>query len=146
VYINIGRLGPDDRADWQRLFEGYNAFYKRTLPQEVYDRAWAGFQAGARIHALGARIDGRLIGITHFLVHPNTITADVCYLQDLFTAEEARGRGVGQALIEAVAQWARERGCAKVYWQTHEDNETARRLYDRLAKYDGFVVYRLPLS
>jgi GNAT superfamily N-acetyltransferase len=146
VYITIGKLGPDDRADWERLFVGYNAFYKRTLQREVYDRAWAGFLADSRIHALGARIDGRLVGITHFLVHANTITPDVCYLQDLFTAEEVRGRGVGRALIEAVAQWARERGCAKVYWQTHESNKTARRLYDELAKYDGFVVYRLPLS
>ena len=146
MHLEIAKLTEADHASWEALFAGYNTFYRRTLPPHMIDRAWREFQADTRLHALGAKIDGRLVGITHFLVHPNTSALDVCYLQDLFTAEAVRGQGVGGALIEAVAAWAREQGCSRLYWQTHESNTTARRLYDRLAINDGFIVYRMPLS
>src|SRR5437588_569324 len=103
-------------------------------------RFWCGHQR--RFHrSVGARVDGRLVGITHFLVHASTTSADVCYLQDLFTATDARGRGVGRALIAAVVEWARTQHCAKVYWSTHETNATARRLYDQVGEYLGFIRY-----
>lgn len=140
--IEISGLAPDDRAEWEVLFRGYNEFYGRTPPQELLDRAWAEFQAGTRMHALGAKLDGRLVGIAHFFVHPSTTSADVCYLQDLFTAPDVRGKGVGRALIEQVAEWARAEGCARLYWHTHESNATARKLYDQVADNDGFIVYR----
>lgn len=143
--ISIGRLTPADRPDWEILFGGYNEFYGRAPQAEMFDRAWEEFQADVRMHALGAKLDGRLVGIAHFLVHPSTTSADSCYLQDLFTAPDARGQGVARALIEAVASSARDRGCGRVYWSTKESNTTARRLYDKLAQYDGFVLYRMPL-
>ena len=74
-------------------------------------------------------------------MHPSTTSADVCYLQDLFTAPEVRGRGVARALIAAVEEWARVRGCSRVYWHTHETNATARRLYDAVAENRGFIQY-----
>ncbi|WNV84224.1 GNAT family N-acetyltransferase [Umezawaea sp. Da 62-37] len=143
--ITIGPLVPEDRAEWEVLFRAYTAFYGRTSPQEAYDRAWDEFRAAERMHALGARLDGALVGITHFLVHPSTSSADVCYLQDLFTAPDVRGRGVARALIAAVGSWARDQGCARVYWHTQESNATARRLYDRVAVNKGFIQYQLPL-
>jgi len=66
-----------------------------------------------------------------------------CYLQDLFTAPEARGSGVGAALIEAVRQEAGRIGVTNVYWMTNEANATARRLYDRVARRTGFIEYDL---
>src|SRR5512135_3346474 len=129
--LTIGKLAPSDRADWEILFGGYNDFYERSIPQERVERAWNGFLEDTELHALGAKLDGRLVGIAHFLVHPSTSAADVCYLQDLFTAPDARRRGVAGALIGAVTEWARAQGCSRVYWQTHETNATARRLYDR---------------
>lgn len=144
--LTIGKLTESDRAEWEVLFRAYTDFYKRTLPQEMYDRAWIEFQKDTRMHALGAKLDGRLVGITHFLVHANTSSADVCYLQDLFTASDVRGKGVARALIEAVADWARERKCPRVYWQTQESNATARLLYDKVAVNRGFIRYDIDLD
>jgi GNAT superfamily N-acetyltransferase len=143
--ITVAKPGPADRAAWEALFRGYIAFYGQDHPQSMYDRAWSQFQADSRMHALGAWLDGTLAGFTHFLVHPRTTAADVCYLEDLFTAPEARGRGVARALIGAVASWAGEHGCGQVYWQTQETNATARRLYDEVAAYRGFIVYTMEL-
>ncbi|MGW0196735.1 GNAT family N-acetyltransferase [Nonomuraea sp. NPDC003201] len=146
--IDIGRLLPSDRDVWEDLFRAYIDFYQRVEPDKMYDRAWQEFQADTRLHAFGARLDGRLVGITHFFTHANTSApdTDVCYLQDLFTASEARGRGVARALIEAVTAWARERGCSRVYWNTHESNATARSLYDKVAENRGFIRYQIELS
>ena len=143
--LQVEPLIPSDRDQWEFLFRGYIAFYERTLPDARYDQAWEEFRKGARMHALGARLDGELIGIAHFLIHANTSGPDVCYLQDLFTAPASRGRGAATALIEAVAAWARERGCLRLYWSTHESNATARRVYDRVAQNRGFIRYELDL-
>ena len=143
--VTIGKLTGSDHAAWETLFRAYIAFYKRALPQEMYDRAWDAFRADTRMHALGAKLDGKLVGITHFLIHANTSAPDVCYLQDLFTADEARGKGVARALIDAVSEWARARGCCRVYWMTHESNATARLLYDKVAQNRGFIRYQIDL-
>lgn len=144
--LSIGKLAPADRAGWETLFRAYIAFYKRVEPQSMYDRAWEEFQSGKRMHALGAKIDGRLVGITHFFRHVSTSSPDVCYLQDLFTAEDARGKGVARALITSVCDWARARACCRVYWMTHESNATARCLYDKVGKNRGFIRYQIELS
>ncbi|HLI97790.1 MAG TPA: GNAT family N-acetyltransferase [Candidatus Baltobacteraceae bacterium] len=79
----------------------------------------------------------------YFLLHRSTIAiAPSCYPQDLFTAQTQRGKGVGRALIEEVYAWATAAGCARVYWQTHESNAVAQRLYDGIAERSGFIVYR----
>jgi GNAT superfamily N-acetyltransferase len=142
--ITIGKLTPADRDAWEALFRDYCTFYNEEHPQSMYDRAWTEFQADTRMHARGARLDGAdgaLAGITHFLVHPSTTGADVCYLEDLFTAPEYRGHGVARALIEAVAASAAARGCRRVYWHTQQSNATARLLYDKVAVNSGFIMY-----
>lgn len=144
--ITVGRLEPPDRAAWETLFRGYIEFYQREEPQEMYDRAWDEFQADSRIHALGAKRDDRLVGITHFFGHPSTSGPDVCYLQDLFTAPDARGQGVARALIGSVVDWATARRCARVYWHTQESNVTARALYDKVARNLGFIRYQIELA
>ncbi|GAA2490910.1 GNAT family N-acetyltransferase [Terrabacter carboxydivorans] len=144
--IEIRRFVPGDRGRWEELFRAYIAFYERTLDDTAYDRAWREIASGARLHGLGAWVGGELVGITHFLVHPSSSEPDLCYLEDLFTDPAVRGRGVATALIGAVRDWAREQGCGSVYWQTHESNAVARRLYDEVATFEGYVVYTLPVG
>jgi hypothetical protein len=48
----------------------------------------------------------------------------------------------GCALIEAVYEEAQAVDAARVYWQTHETNHVAQRLYDAIAEKSGFIVYR----
>ncbi len=145
------KIRPAARGDYDRwlpLWEGYNRFYGRhgatALPEEITRTTWARFfDAYEPVHALVAERDGRLLGLVHYLFHRSTtLLGPICYLQDLYTDESARGEGVGRALIEAVYERARGAGSARVYWQTHETNTTARQLYDQLAERSGFIVYR----
>ena len=144
----VRRLERTDFDGWLPLWNGYNAFYGRfgatALPEEITRTTWARFfDETEPVHALVAEHDGALVGLAHYLFHRSTISiADTCYMQDLYTSEAARGRGVGKALIEAVYSAAAKAGSARVYWQTHETNAAAMRLYDRVAERSGFLVYR----
>jgi GNAT superfamily N-acetyltransferase len=141
----VSKLGAGDRAPWQELFGGYLSFYETSLDDAGYDRAWEAFRRDETLHALGAYADGQLVGIVHFVEHVSTTAADVCYLQDLFTTPDARGCGVGRALIAAVVEAAKARGCSRVYWVTHETNAVARALYDQVAVNSGFIRYQIAL-
>jgi GNAT superfamily N-acetyltransferase len=146
--LSIRPVTPLDYDQWLPLWHGYNAFYGRSgptaLPSEITQTTWARFfHANEPVYALVAETNGQLIGLTHYLFHRSTITiGPACYLQDLFTAEAARGKGVGRALIQGVYQQAKEAGSTRVYWHTHETNQTARRLYGQVAENSGFIVYR----
>ena len=144
--IEITKLQKSDRADWEKLARGHNDFYETVLPDSDYDRAWSRLLADREIHGLAAWLDGRLVGIAHFLFHSNIWRAEVCYLQDLFVDEEVRGQGAARALIDAVAGAARRRGAARFYWQTKHDNHRARALYDKVAVHRGFIRYDYPLD
>lgn len=141
-----------DRAAWQPLWDGYNAFYGRigatSLAPEITQATWERFFDPAEpVHALVAEDDGQLVGLAHYLFHRSTIMiAPICYIQDLFTDAAARGRGIGRALIETVYREAASAGSSRVYWHTHETNATARRLYDHVAERSGFIVYRRQLA
>lgn len=146
--MNVRPVAREDYAQWLVLWDGYNAFYGRSgvtaLDREITAMTWSRFfDAYEPMYALVAEIDGKLAGIAHYLFHRSTTAiAPSCYLQDLFTAQASRGKGVGKALIEAVYEQARRAGCGRVYWQTHESNAAAQRLYDGVAERSGFIVYR----
>jgi GNAT superfamily N-acetyltransferase len=148
VTVAIRDITPSDHEQWLPLWDGYNAFYGRSgptaLPAEITATTWRRFFEPAEpVYALVADLDGRLVGLAHYLFHRSTILlAPICYLQDLFTTPDLRRTGVGRALIEAVYRRAEQAGSARVYWQTHETNLLARRLYDQVAERSGFIVYR----
>lgn len=140
----IQPVGKGERANWEPLWKGYQKFYEVDLPKEATDMAWERLHdASEPMFILGAYVEGRLLGIVHYIFHRSMWTVgNYCYLQDLFVAEEARGLGLGRALIEAVYEAARNVGASRVYWLTHETNATARILYDKLADRSGFIQYR----
>jgi GNAT superfamily N-acetyltransferase len=146
--LSIRFVIPEDFEQWLPLWDGYNAFYGRSgataLSPEITRMTWARFfDAYEPVHGLVAENDGRLVGLAHYLFHRSTTAiAPVCYLQDLFTDESTRGKGIGRALINEVYQQARGAGSPRVYWQTHHTNHRAQQLYDKVAEHSGFVVYR----
>jgi GNAT superfamily N-acetyltransferase len=144
--MTIRPPSASDRDGWQRLWEAYLHFYKQQPDSSWTERLWLQIlDPDDPIEALVAESSEQLIGITHYFPHPNTWTAKpVCYLQDLYVDSSERGKGVGESLIRAVQQRAQDMRWSSVYWQTADDNTTARRLYDQLTGgCTGFVVYEL---
>ncbi|MBE2277558.1 MAG: GNAT family N-acetyltransferase [Rhodobacteraceae bacterium] len=142
--LTIRPLTADDEADWRRLWRAYLEFYETGVTEEVYATTFARLLDPDRPaqQALLAQQDGRPVGLVHYIFHPhNWRVEDVCYLQDLYVAPEARGTGAGRALIEAVYAAADRNGTPAVYWLTQEFNTTARQLYDRIAKVTPFIRY-----
>ena len=144
--LSIAPLQRQDRERWGVLARGYKTFYETELADAGYDAAWHRLMAGDRVHGFGASLDGRLVGIAHYLFHASTWADEVCYLQDLFVDASVRGQGIARALIAAVAAAARQRRAVRFYWLTHEDNAAARTLYDKVAYFQGFIRYDYPLD
>jgi GNAT superfamily N-acetyltransferase len=147
--MNVRPVEESDLESWRPLWAGYNEFYERSgeaaPPEDVTAVTWQRFlDPEVPMHALVAEDDGQLVGLVHYLFHLTTTRVEsVCYLRDLFTLPEMRGKGVGRALIQAVSDRAHDDGVDSVYWQTHETNAAGRRLYDSVATNEGFIVYSL---
>jgi GNAT superfamily N-acetyltransferase len=149
--IVVTPITPPDRDRWAELWHAYLEFHETQLPTEIYEHTWQRLIATeSPIRGLGARIgraDAPLVGIVHYLFHAHAwTTQEVCYLQDLYVDSAARRAGCGRRLIEAVAAVARDRGCLRLYWTTKEDNTRARSLYDRIARFNGFIRYDYALE
>ncbi len=143
--MHIRSLERNDRPSWERLWRGYLAFYHARVPEPVFDSTFERLLADEPYepNALVAVLEGDLVGLVHFLEHRHCWKSEnVIYLQDLFAVAEIRGRGVGRALIEAVYAVADRTGKESVYWTTENTNETAMRLYDRLANRTKFIKYQ----
>ncbi|CAN5126304.1 GNAT family N-acetyltransferase [soil metagenome] len=145
--VVVRPVTPADFPQWAPLWAGYNTFYERVLPDAVSQTTWTRFfDETEPVHALVAEQNGQLLGLVHYLFHRATAMIEPnCYLADLFTSQAARGKGVGELLIEAVYDKARLAGCSRVYWQTHETNAVAQVLYNKVAERSGFIVYRKTL-
>lgn len=144
----IRDISEPDFGQWRLLWDQYNEFYGRVGPtalsKDVVLSTWRRFlEPSEPVHCLVAEDEGRLVGLAHYISHRNTITIEnTCYLQDVFSEPELRGKGVGRKLIAAFYERAKQAGTVGVYWHTHSSNETAMRLYDKVATNTEFVVYR----
>jgi GNAT superfamily N-acetyltransferase len=148
VTVLVRDLEAGDRAGWERLWVAYLDFYGRRLPAETTEITWQ--RLVGRQRGMGGLVadddEHGVIGFAHHVVHPSTwATGEVCYLEDLMVDPDRRRRGAGEQLIRVLVERARSWGCESVYWHTEETNETARRLYDRLASLTGYRHYEIEL-
>ena len=145
--IDIRELQASDYDRWLILWQDYLRFYKSELPPEVTTNNWAQILAPeASPYALGAfDSNNKMLGFTHYHFHTSCWTVGpYCYLQDLYVDSDARGDGIGKRLIQAVYDAADKAGAEQVYWLTAEDNDTARRLYDKVGTLTPFIKYKKP--
>lgn len=132
--IKIRPITPADKPRWLELFKAYIVFYESKLSDEQYELTWQRINSDFNITGLLAEKDGQVVGFTHYIFRPSTWEVeDFCYLEDLYVDPKVRGGGVGRALIKAVEEIATAKGSKRLYWTTAPDNETARRLYDKVA-------------
>jgi GNAT superfamily N-acetyltransferase len=142
--MKIRMAHEDDFAQWVTLWKGYQVFYKTNIAEVTTDTTWSRFLDPAEpMYCAVAEVNGKLIGMVHYIQHRSCWTSgDYMYLQDLFVDQDIRGQGVGRLLIEHVYTAAKQAGSSRVWWLTHESNDHAMLLYDRIADKSGFLQYR----
>jgi GNAT superfamily N-acetyltransferase len=137
-----------DRADWERLYLAYLEFYETEPIESSTELVWSRLvNSEPEIQGLVVEDDGRIIGITHFHYQLSTWTHTWhCYLEDLYVEKRSRGKGAARALINEVKALATDKGCSELFWITRSMNETARKLYDKVANPTDFVRYEIMLE
>ncbi len=146
--LRIRELEASDIPTWRRLWAGYNDFYEATVAEAItLSTIQRLLDSTSNVIGRVAERDGVVMGFANAVLHDSTWeTAPICYLEDLFVDANARGAGVGRALIEDLIALARARGWSRVYWHTRAGNATARRLYDRFVAADDCVRYVVAVS
>lgn len=136
---------PADEARWRELWAAYTAFYDIDVPAQVTDSVWSRvFDPASRLFMRVAEVDGTVEGFALCHTHEGTwVKEPLCYLEDLFLDEKLRGRGIGRALLDDLMVLAKQNGWSRLYWHTHKDNATARKLYDQYVKWDDHIRYRI---
>ena len=144
--ISIRPITQSDKTSWLELFKEYIVFYKSSLSNEQFELTWQRINSEFNIKGLVAEVENKIVGFTHYIWRPSTWEVeDFCYLEDLYVDPKNRKGGVGRALIKAVEEIAIAKGSKRLYWTTAPDNETARKLYDKVAITDR-VQYKIYLN
>jgi ribosomal protein S18 acetylase RimI-like enzyme len=135
----VERLGEDDWAIFREvrlrsLLDSPNAFgstYSDESSQsETAWRDWAAgrWRGGAAVVFGGRDGEGVVAGTAtgaEFDAEPG-----VAHVYAMWVAPDARGAGIGRALLDAVVGWARDRGCGRLVLSVTETNAAARRFYE----------------
>ncbi len=145
--VRIQHVQADDFESWLALWKQYQNFYQVQIDPSVSEQTWARLCNPAEpMYSVLAWSQGQAIGMVNWIFHRSTwTTGDYCYLQDLYVSPEARNLSVGRQLIEHVYQDAEKHQCSRVYWLTHESNQDAMHLYEKVADRSGFIQYRKQL-
>ena len=137
------QIRPTDRDDWNPLWAGYLEFYQHQLSDELTKLLWKRlFDSGNALYGFVAELDGRVVGFAHcWFNHTTWLEKPDLYLEDLYVSPAARRRGIGEKLIEGCADFARASGANRLYWQTQRSNESAQRLYNKVAKLSEYIIF-----
>ena len=123
-------------------------FYETSLSEYQTELTWGRLidpQFG--IHALVAEFEGELVGFAHYsFTHSTWAKNQDVYLEDLFVKPSVRGQGLGKLLILGLDVIAKSEGSREVYWETHNNNQAARKLYDSVGQLSEFVKYSRPVD
>lgn len=143
--VIVRPVGAGDRAAWEGLYRGYRDFYEKPHDPRVFDTVWGWLMdSGHETRGLIVELSGEAVGVAHFRRFARPIDGGAgIYLDDLFTSPAARGFGAGTAVLGRLAEIARDEEASLVRWITAESNETARSLYDRVARQTPWVTYDL---
>lgn len=143
--VTIRDARAEDEARWRELWAGYTAFYNVDVAEDVTASVWARvLDPASPFFMRVADVDGAVEGFAICLTHEGTwVKAPLLYLEDLFLDERMRGRGIGRALLDDLVAISKEKGFSRLYWHTHKDNSTARKLYDHYVAWDDHVRYRI---
>jgi GNAT superfamily N-acetyltransferase len=145
--LEIRAAQAADKDRWFLLWQGYLDFYRTVLSAQQSELTWERILDPAfNMNCAIATQDGEVVGFVTYNLQNSTWSENGhCYLEDLFVDTNVRGKGVGRALIDFVKRYAIENKCSRLYWNTDEDNSTARKLYDTYALESGKRQYRIPL-
>ena len=118
------------------LMRGYCDFYEVDPPDDALlelSRTLIADPEHEGLQLLARDDDGRPVGFATIFWTWSTLSASrLGVMNDLFVAEDARGGGTADALIEACAERCRERGATSLEWQTAHSNGRARAVYERV--------------
>ncbi len=138
---------PGDEAlilDFIRRLAEYEHMSDDVVATEALLSEWI-FEKG-RAEVIFAVEDGREVGFALFFHNFSTFLGRAgIYLEDLFVLEDARGHGVGKALLQELARIARERGCGRLEWSCLDWNKPSIDFYLGLGAVpmSDWTVYRL---
>ena len=145
--VTLRPVTADDHAAWLPLWQAYQRFYETRIDEAVSAVTWQRMlDTSEPTNAALAWVDGKAVGMVHWIYHRSNWTVEnACYLQDLYVDANQRGKGVGRQLIEPLYDTARQAGCTKAHWLTHETNATGISLYEQVAERPGFIQFRKAL-
>ncbi|HEY8282480.1 MAG TPA: GNAT family N-acetyltransferase [Leifsonia sp.] len=144
--VTVRRVEDNEFFTWLDLYAGYGEFYETPLSDEKALLVWSWItDSGNELEAYFAvGDDGVPVGLAHVREFARPLDGSRgLYLDDLFVRPDARGEGAGTAILEALRDRAKQDGLSVVRWTTAKDNQTARRVYDRVASKTAWVTYDL---
>lgn len=136
-------ITDSDREAWLELWDGYLKFYKEDLPQAQTELTWSRFfEDSFNLHGFVVEVDGVVAGLAHCSFTNSTwLEKPDLYLEDLFVSPAFRRQGLGEFLIQRCAEFALASGARRLYWQTQRSNETAQKLYYKVAALSEYIIF-----